>query len=277
MTDQHPVEPAKAHWSIEDIPYHRLDPAAVAQDDELFYLVASASFLEITTDVYTRNLIHFFAGDAEIETWLKTEWEQEELQHGAALRRYVELAWPDFDWEPAYRRFYADFQRFCALEQLEPTRGQEMAARCVVETGTAAFYRTLAAASPEPVLSRIAGLIAADEVRHYKHFYRYFNRYRASEHLARRNVFKTLWTRVFEVDDEDAFYAFKHVFIGRHPDRPFRRADYRAFRRAVRRRGRTSFPAEMATRMLLKPLGLGNASARVVLPAATAAAKLLLA
>ena len=26
-----------------------------------------------------------------------------ELQHGAALRKYVETAWPDFDWEAGYR------------------------------------------------------------------------------------------------------------------------------------------------------------------------------
>jgi len=38
-----------------------------------------------------------------------------------------------------------------------------MAARCVVETGTAAFYRALAAMSPEPVLSKIAAAISTDE------------------------------------------------------------------------------------------------------------------
>ncbi len=274
--NQRPDYPARAPWSIETIPYHLLSPAALAEDRELFYLVASASFLEITTDVYTRNLVQFFEGDREVVDWLKGQWEREELQHGAALRRYVETAWPDFPWEEAYRRFHAEFMQFCAIEQLEPTRGQEMAARCVVETGTAAFYRTLAAVSPEPVLRQIASLIASDEVRHYKHFYRYFSRYRASERLSRGHVLKTLWTRVFEVDDEDALYAFKHVFIAANPGVTFRLADYRAFRRSVRKRGRASFPAAMATRMLVKPLGLGATLGRIVLPAMTAATRLLM-
>ncbi len=81
-----------------------------------------------------------------------------------------------------YRSFLAEFTRFCSVDQLAETRALEMAARCVVETSTAAFYRALSELRLEPVLRQIISEISADEVRHYKHFYRFFLRYREREH-----------------------------------------------------------------------------------------------
>ncbi|MBI3512860.1 MAG: ferritin-like domain-containing protein [Proteobacteria bacterium] len=268
--------PGGAAWSVDDIPYGGLVRTAVRDDAQLFYTLATASFVEITSDLYTRNLIEFFRGDAEVETWLARGWEPEELQHGAALRRYVETAWPDFDWVDGYRRFMAEFTQFCSVDQLAPTRTLEMAARCVVETGTASFYRMLSEISPEPVLRTLTARIRADEVRHYKHFYRYYLRYRALERPGRRAVLSTLWHRVGEVDAEDAFYAFKHVYLATHPGAAFERKDYVAFRTGFRRLAQRHFPYAMAVKMLLKPLGLSGPVGRVVLPAATAATRLLL-
>src|SRR5258708_3892179 len=136
-----------ASWSIEDIPYGALDRAAVRDDAQLFYTLATASFVEITSDLYTRNLIEFFHGDAEVADWLAGGWEPEELQHGAALRRYVERAWPDFDWTDGYRRFMAEFTQFCSVDQLAPTRALGMAARgvvapCYAPCGTASARST---------------------------------------------------------------------------------------------------------------------------------------
>ena len=54
------------------------------------------------------------------------------------------------------------------MEQLEESRALEIAARCVVETGTATFYTTLHACAREPVLKQLTGLIRRDEVRHYQ-------------------------------------------------------------------------------------------------------------
>ena len=59
-------------------------------NEGFFYLIAAASLMESATDLYTRNLIDFFAGDEEITSWLEHYWLPEELQHGRALRRYVE-------------------------------------------------------------------------------------------------------------------------------------------------------------------------------------------
>src|SRR5579885_2521409 len=96
-------------WTLADIPYAQIARDAVARDDELFYLVTAASFIEITTDLYTRNLIEYFSGDPEVTAWLAEHWEHEELQHGQALKRYVQAAWPQFDWESAYRSFFAEY------------------------------------------------------------------------------------------------------------------------------------------------------------------------
>ena len=265
-----------ASWSIEDIPYGALARTTVRDDAQLFYTLATASFVEITSDLYTRNLIEFFRGDAEVEAWLAHGWEPEELRHGAALRRYVETAWPEFDWADGYRRFMAEFTQFCSVDQLAPTRALEMAARCVVETGTASFYGMLSEMSPEPVLRQLTARIRGDEVRHYKHFYRYYRRYCALERPSRRAVLRTLWNRVGEVDAEDAFYAFKHVYLARHPGAAFERGDYVAFRAGFRGLAQRHFPYAMAVKMLLKPLGLSGPVGRVVLPAATAATRLLL-
>lgn len=221
-------------------------------------------------------LIEYYSRDDELTEWLAHSWEPEELQHGRALRRYVETAWPEFEWEAAYRNFLAEYSQYCRTEQLAPTRALEMAARCVVETGTSTFYRALAELSPEPVLRRIASEISADEVRHYKHFYSYFRRYAAREQPSRIAVLRTLWSRLNEVDAEDAFYAFKHVWLARHPGMAFDKQNYDAFRRSLRDIGKDCYPYAQAVKMLLKLLDLGSTVGRFAVPAATAASRLLL-
>jgi hypothetical protein len=267
--------PGLAPWSINDIPYHTLDRAQVKDNTLLLYVVATAAFVEITSDIYTRNLLEFFQGDADIVGWLERSWEGEELQHGGALKRYIETAWPDFAWDDAYRNYLAEFLRFCSVDQLAATRALELAARCVVETGTATFYRALADMSPEPVLRTIAAAISADEVRHYKNFYRFFLRYRDSERPSRSTVARTLWARIGEVDAEDAFYAFKHVFLAWNPRAEFHKRDYTAFRAQLRPLAVRHFPHRMASKMLLKPLGLSAPIGRLAVPAVTAASRLL--
>ena len=92
-------------WSLDSIDWRAVRSGAVDGEDPLFYLVAAASFVEITTDLYTRNLIDQFSDDAEIANWLAQHWLPDELQHGQALRRYVQTAWPDFEWDRVYRSF----------------------------------------------------------------------------------------------------------------------------------------------------------------------------
>src|SRR5713226_2233047 len=223
----------RQHWSLDDIPWHAIRHDWGAQAETFFYLVASASLMESATDLYTENLVDFFAGDEEVTSWLEQYWLPEELQHGQALRRYVEVAWPEFDWEPARGRFVEEFRPFCD-SALEPTRALEMASRCVVEMGTASYYRTLSHASPEPVLTVLTRYIAEDEVRHYKHFYRFFRRYRDAETPSRAAVLAALWRRLRMTGGDDSFIVLKHVYGAHHPDAPYDAGVYRRLRRECR-------------------------------------------
>ena len=273
-----PVEPGRSagrrHWSLDDIPWHAVRRDAVARNEALFYLVASASLMESATDLYTENLIEFFVDDKEVTSWLAHHWLPEELQHGRALRRYVEAAWPDFDWEPTYIRFIEEFRPLCDTA-LESARSLEMASRCVVETGTASYYTTLSRGSPEPVLALLARHIADDEVRHYKYFYRYYRHYRDIEHPTRAAVVPALWRRLRMTGGDDSFIVLKHVYQTYHPSYRYDAKVYRAVRAAGRALLRDHFPHEMSVRMLLKPLDLGPKTQRMALPVAIALARQL--
>jgi hypothetical protein len=264
-----------APWSVGDIPYDSIDASLIHDNTELFYLIAAASFVEITSDLYTRNLIEFFQGNPEIENWLANFWEPEEVQHGVALKRYVQAVWPEFDWERSYRAFFVEYGAACTMEALAHTRSLEMVARCVVETGTSSFYRTLSEVAPEPVLKQITANISGDEVRHYKHFYRYFLDYKESERPGRVAILRQLWKRSTDVKAEDAYFAFKHVFLERNADEAFTQEAYDEFRASFRRLGRTTFPYEMAVKMILKPLDLAVPLGRFVQPAVETTARFL--
>lgn len=243
-------------WHHEDLPLDAVERAAVADDRLLFYMVAGASFVEITTDLYTRNLIEYFQGDEEVQGWLEAGWEPEELQHGQALRRYVAAAWPDFDWETAYRAFFAEYKDCCQVEFLGPTRALEMARRCIVEMGTCTYYTMITRFTRCPVLAELAENIRTDEASHYRHFHDYFLRYRAEEKPSRPRVLRALVARIREIDGEDGYLAFKHVWQASNPRRPFEKRYYRRFTRAVRGLAAEHYPFRMAVHMTSKPLGL---------------------
>lgn len=255
-----------ADWRADEIPYDQVDCEVMRDQTELFYIIACASFIEITSDLYTRNLIEFFSGDEAIADWLANYWEPEEVQHGTALKRYVQAAWPEFDWERAYRGFYDEYGRVCKMEYLAESRTLEMVARCVVETGTSSFYRTLSEAAPEPVLKQITDHISIDEVRHYKNFYHFFCHYRELERPSRLAVLRQLWQRGTVVKAEDAYISFKNVFLVANPDAAFTEEAYDKFRASFRRIGRDVFPYQMATKMILKPLHLSPPVDRFIQP-----------
>ncbi len=264
--------PARRHWSLDDIPWHAVCRDRVDRDEALFYMVAAASLMESATDLYTANLIEYFAGDDEITSWLKDYWLPEELQHGRALRRYVETAWPEFPWDRVRAGFIEEFRPFCD-EALEEARGLEMASRCVVETGTASFYTCLSRASSDPVLAILTRRIAEDEVRHYKHFYRFFRKYREIERPGRAAVAPALWRRLRMTGGEDRLVVLKHIHAVRRPGVPFDARVYRHVHRQCRALMRPHFPTEMSVRMLLKPLALGPRTQRVTVPLLAALAR----
>jgi hypothetical protein len=224
--------------------------------EPLFWLVASASYIEIATPLYTDNLIAFFDGDQEIVDWLRARWLRDETRHGEMLKAYVLKHWPWFEWEDGHRYFLADYGALCTVDNLASSRTLEMVARCVVETGTASFYRMLSEAADDPELKSLASAISADEVRHYKHFYRYFRRYRAVEQPGRAAVLGTLWERLHDFRSEDTLCAVKAVHRACNAGSTLPDRDYATFADRTLFAFRRHFPCEMATRMYLKPLGL---------------------
>lgn len=264
------------HWSLDDIPVDCVEIGRVRSHEELFLLLAGASFIETGADLYTRNLVEKFNGDAEVSWWLTNHWEPEELQHGRALRAYVNRVWPEFDWQAAFAAFLADYSPNCTTEALEPTRCLEMAARCVVEMGTATSYRAIHALCDEPVLERLVAFIQRDEVRHYKHFYRYFNKYNEIEHNNRARVLGALVRRLWEMLQSDVECGFWYPFHARHPHAS---REGREFRRATARTTalvRRHYPAPMAIKMFLKPLAMPPALNRVSYALAKLAQRLIL-
>lgn len=244
-------------WRLEDLDFAPIDCARLRQRDDLFLLVCSASFIESGTDTYTRNLVDYFADDAEVGSWLLEHWEPEELQHGRALKAYIHHVWPEFDWDGAYAEFFSEYAKLCTVEQLEPTRGQEMVARCIVEMGTTTYYQALNTVCNEPVLRELTWHIRNDEVQHYKHFYHYFLKYREREALGRPKVMAALWRRVAELRQSDTDIALRHAaawyFRGREKPPTFNAVSQQVYTLMS-----AQYPVDLAVRMALKPLLLGG-------------------
>jgi hypothetical protein len=239
---------------MKDISYEHIDRSLIEGDEDLFYLLMSASFIETGSDTYAANLGEHYAGYPEIQHWLQGEWEHEELQHGAALRRYVETVWPSFPWQEAYDSFFAEYSQLCTVEELFSDRRLEMVARCVVETGTTAYYHTLRELSREPVLTQLLSQIRNDEIGHFKYFLAGFKSLQQQAPVGRMRIAGTLYSRLKELRDSDSDVALRHVFAHKgelfsQPQREFTDVAKRVYRLIS-----TGLPADLAVRMLLKPL-----------------------
>lgn len=243
-------------WTLESIDLDRIEVARVRHDEDLFFLLCSSSFVESGSDLYSQNLIDHFAGDQELQTWLSQHWEHEELQHGRALAAYVRKVWPEFDWDKGFQAFWNEYGAVCTAEQLESSRGLELAARCVVETGTASLYRALHEITDEPVLKQLTNHIKSDEVRHYKHFYQHYRQYREREGFGRYKVFRAILRRVNEIKSEDSDIALRHVFNQCYPQHQGSEAEFRRISDRAQGLLRRNIPAAMTVKMLLKPLDL---------------------
>jgi len=245
-----------ARWKLDDLDFSRIALDEARADETLFYLACAASFVESGSNLYTQTLVDFYRGDEEVTAWLRDHWEHEELQHGRALEAYVRHVWPEFDWDTAFRSFIGEYASYCKVELLAPSRGLEMSARCVVETGTATYYRALSRFANEPVFSDLATRIAADEVNHYKHFYRYFRRYREQEKLSRVRVLGTIARRTMELKSEDADCAIRHIVGARAPDRAGDAAYLRRTAGQMNRAIRNHLSPGATLKMLMRPLDL---------------------
>ena len=254
-----PVKPTSTKslpWRIEDIPLDDIDLPRIRDREDMMFMLAAASFIEFASDTYAGNLAGFFRDEPDIALWLSEHWEVEEVQHGRALRAYVEKVWPEFDWDAAYREFFVEYSKLCGAEGYESTRGLEMAARCVVEMGTSTTYRAIRDFADEPVLVGLAENIRSDEVRHYKHFLKFFDRYNAHERNSRFQVLRSLKNRLVESRHSDVEIGLWHAFRSCYPGEKRDGERFVGMQSGIARKVRAHYPAGQAIRMLLKPLRL---------------------
>lgn len=259
MTKVNPSAAPQPPWRVEDIDFSVANKKLSAEDPVMLWLAIAASFTESASDIYTGNLVAYFGDDAEISSWLVAHWEPEELQHGRALRAYVEAVWPQFEWERAFAAFLVDYSKLCSIEVLGPTHALELASRCVIETGTSTLYRAVRDATKDPLLREITDHIQRDEVRHFKYFFDFFRRYQVAGGASRWAVAKMLLMRVREIRDSDTMCALKHIQSGCiGPLQKVARdlPDAETMHRMITARLQPVYPLNTATKMLLAPMAL---------------------
>jgi rubrerythrin len=238
-------------WTLDDIPWHRFQRDKL--DPEIVRIVKAASLVEQNGAAYARHLCRVFADDPEFQATAR-RWGEEETQHGQALARWAALADPDFDFAEAFARFQAGFRvDFDSPHSRRGSRSGEMLARCVVEIGTSSYYTALREAAAEPVLQEICRHIAADELRHYRLFYKNLARYLAREPIGRLGRLRVALGRVAESEDDELAYAY---YAANEPERAY---DRRHYTRAYARRAYALYRphhVERGVAMLLKAVGL---------------------
>jgi hypothetical protein len=238
-------------WRLEDIPWERFDPDRV--DPDILRVVKAASLVEHNAGDYVQYLCNVFGDDPAFQAAAR-RWGEEEVQHGDALARWATLADPGYDFAAAVARFTAGFHVDVATSSsVRGSRGGELVARCIVETGTSSYYTALAEATDEPVLNAICKCIAADELRHYKLFYTHLRRYIEAEGLGRWGRLRVAAGRVAESEDDELAYAY---YAANENDGPY---DRRRFVRAYARRAYAFYRPhhiERGMAMLFKAVGL---------------------
>lgn len=238
-------------WTLDDIPWHRFDRTRL--DPDLVRLAKAAALVEFNGGSYAHHLCRIFTDDPEFQESAR-RWGEEEIQHGRALARWAALADPGFDFEAAFARFQAGFRiDFDAAQSRRGSRAGEMVARCVVEIGTSSYYTALREAAAEPVLHEICRHIAADELRHYRLFYKNLDRCLARERLGRLGRLRIALGRLAESEDDELAYAY---YAANEPDRLYERRHYsRAYARQAYPLYRPHH-VERGIAMLLKAVGL---------------------
>jgi hypothetical protein len=265
MVNANPSTHAAPRWSLDDIDWPSIDREKVRADPLLYLVVTMSSFVESGADLYTGSLVDHVP-DPAAKRWLADGWQPEELQHGRALRTYVEHTWPELDWSRGFAEFLAEYSVLCGPQALNPSPALEMVARCAVEIGTATMYTAVQRYAPDPVLRDLAGRIRQDEVRHFDHFRHYFEAWRGAEDIGRLDILRTLLARLGGVQGEDAPIAFKHAWRMRHPGEVLPERAYEAFIVQLRPSMRRCYPYRMAARMLLRPLRLSRVANQVSMP-----------
>jgi rubrerythrin len=239
-------------WTLDSIAWQRFEPARV--DPATLKVMKAAALVEINGEVYAQYLSNVFRADPEF-CFLLQNWARDEFRHGQALRRWAEMADPEYDFDGVYRRFMAGSHfELDTTESVFGSRSGELLTRCIVEVGTSSWYSAIADETEEPLLREICRRIAADELRHYKLFYTYLRRYMEAEGLGRLARIRLAARRMRQSSDDTgfAYYAANCADVPYDRDactRAYWRRAYAFYRRPH---------IERAVAMLWKALGFDS-------------------
>ena len=193
-------------WTLDNIPWDRFDRGKL--DPDVVRIVKAASLVEYNGGAYAHHLCRVFYDDPDFQRAAR-RWGDEEIQHGRALARWATLADPSYDFEFAFDRFQAGYRiDFDSEASRRGSRSGEMIARCMVEVGTSSYYSALRDGVREPVLKEICRNIAADEIRHYKLFYKNLTRCLEHEKIGFLRRLRVAFGRIAEAEDDELAYAY---------------------------------------------------------------------
>lgn len=190
-------------WNLDDIPWHLFDPALV--DARVRWVVEATCLVESRADLYSSYVANVLAEDEDAVRTIE-QWGGEEARHGHALRAWLALAAPDFDFEKQNHTFrsnvpYYDHDGRSVRGSVE----NELLCRCVVEALASAYYRAIHDATEEPTLRKVCDLLARDEARHFRMFVKLLERERSN------GILQNLWVvyrRVRDLENDQVAFAF---------------------------------------------------------------------
>jgi ferredoxin len=152
----------RVRWALDALPWQDLEPALAGP--ALRMVVREMAFSENATYSATQRFLEAFGDDSDFSRWIAV-WFYEETRHPHVLvewlRRVGERLPADFE---VRGRVSTPFMR---------SRTGTLVTNVVSEVTAAQAYRRLGRASSEPLLGRLAMLIAGDEARHAASFFRF--------------------------------------------------------------------------------------------------------
>jgi rubrerythrin len=242
-------------WTLDDIPWDRFDCGKL--DPDVVRIVKAASLVEYNGGAYAHHLCRIFHDDPDFQRAAR-RWGDEEIRHGRALARWAALADPSYDFELAFGRFQAGYRvDFDSDASRRGSRSGEMIARCMVEVGTSSYYSALRDGVREPVLKEICRNIAADEIRHYKLFYKNLTRCLEREPIGFLQRLRVAFGRIAEAEDDELAYAY---YAANETAGPY---DRRRYSRAYARRALALYQEHHVRHMIamvFKAVGLAPRS-----------------
>jgi hypothetical protein len=242
-------------WTLDDIPWDRFDRSKL--DPDVVRIVKAASLVEYNGAAYAGHLCRIFDDDPDFQQAAR-RWGDEEIQHGRALARWARFADPSYDFELAFNRFQAGYRvDFDSAASRRGSRSGEMIARCMVEVGTSSYYSALRDGVREPVLKEICRNIAADEIRHYKLFYKNLTRCLEGERIGLLQRLRVAFGRIAEAEDDELAYAY---YAANETADPY---DRRRYSRAYARRALALYQEHHVRHMIamvFKAIGLAPRS-----------------